>query len=142
MTTRSTPWKRGDDGRVRLGDPGVQEIAYPDRTFEMWRYAVSHGQLLLRSTKMPEHSRRVDVLFKSVHHMKIPTLLHGLTVRFADTAEADAIIEATGMLPGTDNKLFVVAGAHYSGWVVAGVAVAEEDDREYYEESPLLDLSD
>jgi hypothetical protein len=34
--------------------------------FQWWAYTVSHGQLLLRRTKEPEHPTRADVLFKDV----------------------------------------------------------------------------
>ncbi len=41
-------------------------VSYPDRRFQLWAYTVSHGSLLLRSTKTDDEPTRVDVLFRNV----------------------------------------------------------------------------
>jgi len=37
-----------------------------ERNFQIWKYTVGHGQLLLRSTKDPKCPTRIDVFFKNV----------------------------------------------------------------------------
>ena len=40
-----------------------------DRFFQIWRYTVSHRQLLLRSTKSDVAHTRIEILFKDVSLM-------------------------------------------------------------------------
>ena len=54
------------------------------RGFQMWLYEVGHSQLLLRSVKDDAHSTRVDILFKSVDSLHLPTNMVGLTISRRD----------------------------------------------------------
>ncbi|MBM6402650.1 hypothetical protein JQN72_00115 [Phycicoccus sp. CSK15P-2] len=89
------------------------------RHFQLWLYSVSHAQLLLRSTKGRNADSRVDVLFKGVAALNLPTSFDGLRVR-----------EAT---PGH----FDVSGANWQGSIEALAFFAAEDDGEYYDLSPF-----
>jgi hypothetical protein len=40
-----------------------------DRYFQLWEYQVSHGMLLLRSPRSPEHQTNLDVLFHGVEYV-------------------------------------------------------------------------
>ena len=105
-----------------------------DRPFQIWSYVVSHRQLLLRSNKDGSQTSRVDVLFKNVREIKLPTDLDRLEVR-------EATVEDLARLGiGTDPsaKVFVVLGGAHEGYVIAGVVAAAEDDKDYYEPSSLL----
>jgi hypothetical protein len=55
------------------------------RRFEAWLYIAGHGQLLLRSNRSEKFSSRIDVLFKDVATMSLPTLFDGLSVAEAAT---------------------------------------------------------
>ena len=55
-----------------------------DRTFKIWEYQISHGQLLIRSPKAPatstspEFLTNVDLICLDVEYMAIPRILNGL----------------------------------------------------------------
>ena len=49
-----------------------------NRQFQIWSYKVSHAQLLLRSTKSKNDPTRIDLLFKNVAIINMPTLLNGV----------------------------------------------------------------
>src|SRR4051794_7357175 len=51
-----------------------------DRHFQIWRYEVGHAQLLLRSVKDDHHASRIDVLFKTVKAIDLPTRFDGLQI--------------------------------------------------------------
>ena len=53
-------------------------VSFP-RRFQIWLYSVSHGQLLLRSNRSGEFSTRIDVLFKNVAAIELPTAFDGLS---------------------------------------------------------------
>jgi hypothetical protein len=80
-------------GRTEL--TSVPEIELPNRTFTIWTYYKGHSQLILRAPHFIDGQSfptRVDVLFKNVHSVKLPTRdMRGLSVSIADAAAADRI---------------------------------------------------
>jgi hypothetical protein len=90
----------------------------PTREVQMWRYNVSHQQLLLRSTKDDGVATRIDVLFKGVKMLQLPTTMTAL--------------EIVGTQPiGGDYRRYTVRFAGGEGYVVALVALVAEDEGMY-----------
>jgi hypothetical protein len=56
----------------------MQPLLASDRRFQTWLYTASHSQLLLRSNPPAEGEERIEVLFKGVPWMDLPTRLDGL----------------------------------------------------------------
>ena len=113
------------------------------RTFEVWLYSVSHGQLLLRSNRSEKFSTRIDVLFKDVAAMALPTVFDGLSVAEAATNELHDLNIQLGALPIQNRKIFTIRGANFRGYVVAGAVFWHEDegyhfDESYFEQSLLI----
>jgi hypothetical protein len=104
----------------------------------MWAYTVSHKELLLRSRKDDEGGTRIDVLFKGVEALCLPTKLTNLAIREASDEEAAhglgglAAADPTGEL-----RVFLVQSAEGEGRVVALVMFYAEDDGWWHEPSPL-----
>jgi hypothetical protein len=89
-----------------------------DRRFQVWRYQVGHSQLLLRSVKDASHDSRIDLLFKAVDRIDLPTSFDGLNI----------------LRQGRD---FALSGQGWVGRVTAGVCVQAEDEGEYFDPSPF-----
>lgn len=89
-----------------------------DRHFQIWRYEVGHAQLLIRSVKSDLHSSRVDVLFKAVQAIDLPTRFDGLHV------------ERVGVQ-------YAVSGVGWSGRVIAGACFKVEDAGDYNDPGPF-----
>jgi len=107
------------------------------RRFQLWRYNVSHRQLLLRSTKEPDVPTRVDVLFKGVAAVKLCVEYSSLTIRKATSAESTSIAnELRVVMAGKD--VFLLDGSECSGYVVAGSIEHSEDAGEYDEPSHVF----
>ncbi|MGW5570410.1 hypothetical protein ACWEVD_04345 [Nocardia thailandica] len=71
-------------------EPGA-ELFRSDRSFSVWAYTVSHGQLLLRSdVGRNGNGTTIDILFKPVKAMKLQHRYEGLRIRCADEEEAAA----------------------------------------------------
>ena len=104
----------------------------------MWEYTVGHGQLLLRSPKNEELRTRIDVLFKNVGAIELPTVLDGLTVSEATEGDWSAIGPRVDQRYRTGRTLFVVRGSSFLGYVLAGFVNWHEDEAEYYEASQIL----
>jgi hypothetical protein len=73
----------------------------------------------LSSNRYGEHSTRVEVLFKGVAWMDLPTTMNGLSIR-------------------TEGDLFRLGGEDWSGHVKALVTFSIEDDGHFYDPSSLL----
>lgn len=54
--------------------------SYPDRTFRLWAYTVSHSTLLVRSVASPANPHNIDVVFYDVGLLQLPTTLVELTI--------------------------------------------------------------
>jgi hypothetical protein len=112
------------------------------RQFQVWAYTVSHGQLLLRSTKTEEMPTRIDILFKPVSFMELPTLFHGITVCEVESGDADGIL---GRIQASEyhiiykhQKVYKLSSGDVVAYVVASAFVVHEDDGEYYDRSALF----
>ncbi len=94
--------------------------------------------MLIRSPKSVEFPTRIDVFFKGVKEIHLPTTFTGLSMTEASESEAEEL----GCLPprlsfGDNVKVFRIQGDKFVGYVVALVAVCSEDDGEYNDPSPF-----
>ena len=105
------------------------------RLFQMWSYTVGHGQLILRSPKAVGFPTRIDVLFKNVAAMHLPTIMDGLAVSEATEAETQELPVQVDRSRLEERKVFIVRTANFTGHVIAGVVASHEDEREYHEPS-------
>jgi hypothetical protein len=105
------------------------------RTFRIWLYTVTHGTLLLRSVKEPGLPTRVDVIFKPVRYVRMPTTLVGLAVHSVLPSELHGeLAESVGAVDPED-KVFALAGPRGDAWVVSGVMGWHEDEGGDFEPS-------
>lgn len=104
-------------------------VRFAGRTFEMWKYTVSHGRLVLRGAASDRHPLRCDVHFKNVRRMNLPTRIHDLQVHIR--TEAGAPARETRELGASggwyDLAEYGVRGENGSGYVVAGIMYFAED---------------
>jgi hypothetical protein len=117
----------------------MDTLAASDRVFQVWGYTVGMARLLLRSTKTPTFGSRIDVLFQNVRAVKLPTRLDGVVVRGTSEYERASIEADAGIIADEQIHIFILEGASYSGYVVAGTMVVDERDAEYNDPSTLID---
>jgi hypothetical protein len=98
------------------------------RVFRPWLYTVSHSTLLLRSIKEPGVLTRIDLVFKPVRYLMIPTTLDGLDLYQVEPRELDAELAASIGPIDSNDRLFALAGPTGRWWIVSGVAAWHEDD--------------
>ena len=97
------------------------------RRFQVWNYTVGHGQLLLRSTKSSEFPTRIDILFKNVTAIHLPTTFDGVTIAEASDEERNRL----KIHKNESEKLFIVRGDAFEGYVIAGTVAHHEDEGEH-----------
>jgi hypothetical protein len=109
------------------------------RMVQLWSYTVGHKCLLLRATKEQGDGPRVDILFKGVGAIQVPTVMSDLVIREANDDERGAILRDTDPKRAFQRRCFILEGTGFRGWVLAGVMVSAEDDEAYDAPSPLLE---
>ena len=107
-----------------------------NRMFQVWRYTVSHHQLLLRSNKENSFPTRLEVLFKNVAFMAVPPVMRGVTITECGAAgdELPSFLNAFQI----SKPWYRIETEGAAGYIAAGAIVTNEDDRGYEESSSLL----
>ncbi len=109
------------------------------RHFKIWKYLISHGQLLMRSVPTDVERNRIEVLFRNVVAMSTTTELDNLTIREPSEPELltirGQIGTAASQLGGT---AFVIETSTSTGYIVASDFATAEDDGDYRTPSSLL----
>ncbi|HEY4114599.1 MAG TPA: hypothetical protein VGM17_11130 [Rhizomicrobium sp.] len=105
----------------------MKKVLYSsDREFQLWKYTVSHRQLLLRNVKSPAEPTRIDLLFKDVKGLNLATILHGIRI--------DLQGDSSG------KETYRIDSSNFSGFVLASAFAHLTDDREYNDPSGFKGL--
>ena len=110
-----------------------------DRRFQLWCYSVGHSQLLLRANPVTEQDERIEVLFKSVDWISVPTVFSGLRVaHIGDGDSAAALVKhgAAGAALSPRARMFRVHAGAVEGLVVAAAVFSRSDRLDYAAPSP------
>ena len=120
---------------IHLNENMTTEIINFQRRFQMWSYTTSHSELLLRSPKTPRLPTRIDVFFKDVKAIHLPTAFDGLVISEAIESEILELHIQFGSPNLEGRKVFVVHDSQFRGYVIAGALAWHEDEREYHDPS-------
>lgn len=151
--------KAQSDNQRHLGtvELGGQPQTFERRLFQVWGYTVSHSCLLLRSGKLAqeqteellassghqyEQPTRVDVLFKGVQAVYLPTLMFSgkLTITRLDAPREElSKLGMTLAVLKSGRMVFALDSAEGRALVVALAAFYAEDDGEVFDPSPFVD---
>jgi hypothetical protein len=116
-------------------EPITTEIEFPSaRLFQVWTYRVGHSQLLLRSNREEGLGTRIELLFKSVSAVNLPTAMSELAVRVLEGEDA-----APQWADAEARTVYAVTFAGGEGYVIAGAALASEDSLDYADPSAFAD---
>lgn len=110
-----------------------EQLTKSDRTFKVWEYQISHGQLLIRSPKAPaadgspELFTNLDLVCLGIEYMAVPCVLRGIEILPATADE----IENLGVLLGKSVEPSTVRVLASRGRrfpiVASSIAFAEND---------------
>lgn len=102
----------------------------------MWLFTVSHRCLLLRATPRGPEESRIDVLFKPVSYVAVPTVLPALTITATSAQEwADDHPVRPPRSVRDDECVYRLDWPGGIGCVVSMGAWVHEDDGDYASES-------
>ena len=104
-----------------------------DRTFKVWEYQVSHGQLLIRSPKSParptsaERTTNVDVVCLGVEYMALPRVFHGLQLVPATSEELQELKFILENELDANNVRILLSGGKRFPIVAAQFSISENE---------------
>lgn len=118
----------------------AQDIAFPNRTFQLWLFKPGHRQLLLRSPGDPDRQvSQIDILFKNVTYLALNSVLGELVIREGDETEQAKLFSARQTLAHDGSShIFILRGEGSEGLVVAGHSQHVEYEGDFRQESPLV----
>jgi hypothetical protein len=116
----------------------MKHIISTERKFKLWHYNVSHGRVLLRSTKSANNPTRIDILFTDVQRIELNTTLENLSIIEYGEVK-DQSMEITSLLK-CGYKLFKIESKNSIGNIVAGAFYSMEDEKEYNQPSTLWEI--
>ena len=109
-------------------------------SLSLWAYKIGHSCLLLRRVKSAEHSTRVDVLFKSVRWICLPSTIDDLQVSEVSDDTIKDLVNDVDLLRYSNEKVFKLHGKNNNGYVLASVVFFHEDTQSYSDPSYFEDF--
>jgi hypothetical protein len=107
--------------------------------FGLVLYHQSHGVLLLRSYDRDDGGpKRIDLLFRGVVWMSIPTWFSDFTIDRCLLDEVLEYIPPSHRAKAESRKVFRVDIDRTPHYIIAGGVFATSDDLSYFDPSPLL----
>ncbi len=109
------------------------------RQFDIWQYAISHRQLLLRSNPSDGHDSRIEILFKGVEWLQLPSTMYGLAIATESIAKYFSFVCCDRDASRDSLVAYTLTSKEAKGVVIASAVFIVEEDREYWEPSTLFD---
>ncbi len=107
-----------------------------NRHFTIKDFLISHGQLLIRSSKSEAHNTNIDIILFDVHYIQMPTSFNGISIK-ALPHQKDIIKyhSISTLLEYKDNFIFEIETNMEKYYVVASYFKVFENDLEFHETS-------
>lgn len=106
----------------------MQQRSFPGRTFKVWDYAVSHQQMVIRSPGPDENGPHLDLHFRGVEFVNVPTILKGLSIVSPKESEVSRARELVAPRPCDPGMVWILESRGQRYMVVAArLDVAETD---------------
>jgi len=93
---------------------------------------------LFRSRKSDQYPTRLDILFQDVRAVELRFWTEGLFIEEMDPKFIESRASNPLGLMERGNKAYAISGADWSGFIVGGIMLAHEDDKEFSDPSALL----
>ncbi len=113
-----------------------KEIFKSDRYFTVFDFLISHGQLLLRSSKDDSSVKNIDIVFFGIKYIQLFTSLIGISIRIVD--KTISLINyncVDSFLDNDENYLFEIGTGGEKFYVGASYFKVYENELEFNETS-------
>jgi hypothetical protein len=111
------------------------------RPFVLFSYNLSHSLLLLRSSKSPVCSKRIDVLFQDVRAIECRTDFPDLVIEEVGPEFLNDVRSKAKEVIEPGHRVYSLKSGNWIGFVVGGIVSHHEDEAEFFAPSSLLPSS-
>lgn len=85
--------------------------SFPDRSFKVWDFSVSHQQMVIRSLGPQEGSPNLDLHFRGVEYLRIPVVLNGLSIEEPTESETAEVRNVLSSRQAANSTLWVLVSS-------------------------------
>lgn len=117
----------------------MKSLYSSDRRFQLWEYSVSHGQLLLRSNPTEYDHVRIELYFKGVSFISLPSSLDGVDVLERSRDSLPGFLARLGN--DIDCRAFVLKSKDEEFFVLALALFVHQAELEFFEPSVFFERS-
>lgn len=111
-----------------------KEIYKSDRYFTAFDFLISHGQLLLRSSKNKESNHNIDIIFFGTRYIQLFTSLYGISI-FIVNENLTIYNSVRSFLDSDQSHLFEIKSKNEKFYIGASFFKVYENDLEFNETS-------
>lgn len=111
------------------------KIFTSNRYFTLFDFLISHGQLLLRSSKNDKYTDNVDIIFFDVQYIQLHISLHGLSVSCPDKSELANLIQLSSSSTAAGKQIFEIKSGDANYYIAASYFTVYENQLEFNETS-------
>jgi hypothetical protein len=113
-----------------------KEIFKSDRHFTVFDFLISHGQLLLRSSKDDSNIKNIDIIFFGIKYIQLFTSLIGISIRIVDKNQSPTNYNSVNTFLNSDeNYLFEIETNSEKYFVGASFVKIFENELEFNQSS-------
>src|SRR5436853_523848 len=109
-------------------------ILESDRLFQVWKYTVSHRQLLIQSHRSNSVATRLELLFKNVAYMAVPSVMNGVSISLCPPEELPGHLRTLDLA----KPWYRLTSEDHAGFVAADAVAVNEDELGYEDPSALM----
>lgn len=113
----------------------TKEIYKSDRSFVVFDYLVSHGQLLIRSDKRKGDKENIDIIFFDTTFVQMFTMLEGIVIRILEDKKRINYESVDKYLSFDNSNLFEIESGSEKYYIAASFVKVYENTLEFNETS-------
>ncbi|WP_135550796.1 hypothetical protein [Paenibacillus cymbidii] len=106
--------------------------SFDSRDFKFWHYNISHGELLIRSTKSAKNTKNIDIMFFDVTYVELPRNISNLKIEEVKDDDVRYVMEKIYKPIRTEN-ITILSSNDKRYLVVASLMKIVENDLDMFE---------
>lgn len=112
-----------------------KEIYKSEKYFTVFDYFLSHGQLLIRSSKGEDQKSNIDIIFFDTTFVQLFTMLHGITIKVIAKSEFNSYDSVQKYLNYDTSNLFEITSNNEKYYIAASFVRVFENELSFNETS-------
>ncbi|MGJ1323038.1 hypothetical protein ACR780_10125 [Sphingobacterium faecium] len=112
-----------------------KEIFNSKKSFVVFDYFISHGQLLIRSKKSDNQKYNIDIIFFNTSFLQLFTFINGITIKIVNKSNFSKYDSVVKYLEYDNSNLFEITSSNEKYYIAASFVQIFENELEFNETS-------